>query len=144
LAEPQPEEDVVHSQGDSNDTLDYTPLSDPDNSDSEPAPVQATTEFRLYGEESPILLMQLHDLFLQSSITRAPKYRVKGVPRPGCMAITCIVKVFDGQELVSKHASPAPRATCAKVVAEAAGQALMSWNCSQHRDLKNSIYALYP
>jgi hypothetical protein len=43
LAKPQPVEDVVHSQGDSNDPSDYTPLSDPDDSDSEPEPVRVAT-----------------------------------------------------------------------------------------------------
>jgi hypothetical protein len=31
-----------------------------------------------------------------------------------------------------------------EAVAKAAWQVLMSWNCSRHHDLKNSIYALYP
>jgi hypothetical protein len=54
------------------------------------------------------------------------------------------VEVFDGQEVVGKHACPTPCVTCAEAVADAAWQALMSWNCSRHRDLKDSIYALYP
>jgi hypothetical protein len=60
------------------------------------------------------------------------------------MEFTCTVEVFDGQEVVSKHACSAPRVTCAEAVADAAWQALTSWNCSQHHDLKNCIYALYP
>jgi hypothetical protein len=32
----EPEEDAIHSQGDSNDPLDYTLLSDPGDSDLEP------------------------------------------------------------------------------------------------------------
>jgi hypothetical protein len=53
LAEPQLEEDIVHSQGDSNKPLGYTPPSDPNDSDSEPEPVRAAIEFRSYGEASP-------------------------------------------------------------------------------------------
>ncbi len=60
------------------------------------------------------------------------------------MEFTYTVEVFDGQEVVGKHACPSPRVTCAKVVPNAAWQALTSWNRSRHRDLKNSIYALYP
>jgi hypothetical protein len=52
LAEPQHKEDVIHCQGDSNDPSDYTPLSDPNDSDSELEPIQAASEFRSYGEES--------------------------------------------------------------------------------------------
>jgi hypothetical protein len=39
-----------------------TPLSDPDDSDSEPEPVRAASEFYSYGEESPTMLAQLHGL----------------------------------------------------------------------------------
>jgi hypothetical protein len=66
------------------------------------------------------------------------------VPRPGRMEFTCTMEVFDGQEVVSKHACPAPHVTCAEALVDAAWQALTRWNHSQHRDLKNSIYALYP
>jgi hypothetical protein len=57
LAKPQPVEDVVHSQGDSNDPSDYTPLSDPDDSDSEPELVRVATKFHSYDEESPTVPM---------------------------------------------------------------------------------------
>jgi hypothetical protein len=60
------------------------------------------------------------------------------------MEFTCRVEVFDGQEVGGKHACPAPRVTCLEAVADATWQALTSRNCSWHRDLKNSIYALYP
>jgi hypothetical protein len=53
LAEPQHEEDVIHSQRDSNDPSKYTPLSDLDDSYSKPEPVRATSKFHSYGEESP-------------------------------------------------------------------------------------------
>jgi hypothetical protein len=54
------------------------------------------------------------------------------------------MEVFDGQEVVGKHACPSCCATCAMGMANAAWQALMSWNGSRHHDLKDSIYALYP
>jgi hypothetical protein len=88
--------------------------------------------------------VQLHGLLFQLGITRTPEYRVKGVPKPGSMEFPCTVEVFDGQEVVGKHTCPTPRATCAEAVADATSQALMSWNCSQHHDPKESIYALYP
>jgi hypothetical protein len=59
-------------------------------------------------------------------ITRAQEYRVKGVPRPGFMECTCTMEVFDGQEVVGKHACPTPCATCAEAVADAAWQTLTS------------------
>jgi hypothetical protein len=71
LAEPRPKEDVVHSQGINNYPSDYTPLSDPDDLDSEPEHVQATTEFCSHGEESSTVPAQLHGLLFQLGITRA-------------------------------------------------------------------------
>jgi hypothetical protein len=53
LAKPQHEEDIIHNQGDNNDPSDYTLLSDPDDSDLEPEPVQVALVFRSYGEKSP-------------------------------------------------------------------------------------------
>jgi hypothetical protein len=59
-------------------------------------------------------------------ITKALEYKVKSVPWPGHMEFTCTMEVFDGQEVVGKHACPTPHATCAKVVADIAWKALMS------------------
>jgi hypothetical protein len=120
LAKPQPEEDVVHSQGDSNEPSDYTPLSDPGDSDSERESIRAATEFHSYDEESPIVPAQFCGLLFQLGITRGPEYSVKGVPRLGRMEFTCTVEVFDGQEVVGKHACPAPHVTCAEVEADTA------------------------
>jgi hypothetical protein len=119
-------------------------LSDPDDSDSEPETVRVASEFHSYGEESPIIPTQVHGLLFQLGITKAPEYKVKSVPKLGSMEFTCTVEVFDGQEVIGKHACSAPCVTCAEAVADAAWQALTSWSCSQHHDLKNSIYALYP
>jgi hypothetical protein len=83
-------------------------------------------------------------MLFQLGITNALEYKVKSGPMPGRMEVTYTVEVFNGQKVVSKHACPAPRATCAKAVGDTAWQALMSWKHSRHRDLKNSIYALYP
>jgi hypothetical protein len=64
--------------------------------------------------------MQLRSLLFQLGITKAPEYKLKSVPRPGRIEITCTVGVFDGQEVVGKHACPTPRATCAEPVADTA------------------------
>jgi hypothetical protein len=117
-------------------------LSDPD--DSEPEPIRVASEFHSYGEESPTVLAQVHGLLFQLGITKALEYKANSVLRSGCMEFTSTMEVFDGQEVVSKHACPTPHATCAEAVADVAWQVLTSWNRSRHHDLKNSIYALYP
>jgi hypothetical protein len=73
----------------------------------------------------------------QLGITKAPEYKVKSVPRPGRMEFTNTVEVFDRQEVVSKHACPTPRLTYAEAIANTTWQAMMSWNHSSRRDLKN-------
>jgi hypothetical protein len=40
----------------------------------------------------------------QLGITKALEYKVKSVPRPGNMEFTYTKEVFNGQEVVSKHA----------------------------------------
>jgi hypothetical protein len=62
----------------------------------------------------------------QLGITRALEYSVKGVPRPERMEFTCTVEVYDGQEVVGKHACPTPRATFDEAVADTAWQTLTS------------------
>jgi hypothetical protein len=117
--------DVIHSQGDNNDPSKYTPLSDPDESDSEPELVQVASKLCSYGKESTTVPTQLRGLLFQLGSTKAPLYKVKSVPRLGRMEFTCTVEVFDGQEVVSNHACLTPHATCAKAVADAAWLALI-------------------
>jgi hypothetical protein len=49
--EQQDVEDVIQSQGDSNDPSDSTPSSDPDDLDLELEPVRVASEFCSYDEE---------------------------------------------------------------------------------------------
>jgi hypothetical protein len=76
--------------------------------------------FRSYSKESPTIPMQLCDLLFQLGITKSPEYKVKSVPRPGRMEFTYTVEIFNGQEVVNKHACPAVRGTCAEAVVDAA------------------------
>jgi hypothetical protein len=53
-------------------------------------------------------------------ITKALEHKVKSVLKPGCMEFTCTVEIFDGQEVVDKHACPSPHATYVEAVVNAA------------------------
>jgi hypothetical protein len=77
-------------------------------------------------------------------ITKASAYKVKGVPRPGHKEFTYTMEVIKKQELVGKHACPNPPMTYAEVVAETGWLTQMSYNCSRHHDLEDSIHVLYP
>jgi hypothetical protein len=53
-------------------------------------------------------------------ITKALEYKVTGVPRLGLMEFTYTEEVFEGQEVVGKHAYPTPRVTYAEAVVNTA------------------------
>jgi hypothetical protein len=63
---------------------------------------------------------QLRGLLFQLGITKALEYKVNSVPRLGHMEFTCIMDVFNRQEVIGKHACPTPHPTCAEAVADAA------------------------
>jgi hypothetical protein len=87
---------------------------------------------------------QLRGLLFLLGITKALEYKVKSVSRLGRMEFTYTVEVFNGQEVIGKHACPAPHVTYDDTAANTASQALTCRNRSRHCDLKNSIYTLYP
>jgi hypothetical protein len=59
-------------------------------------------------------------LLFQLGITKALEYKVTGVPRLGLMEFTYTEEVFEGQEVVGKHAYPTPRVTYAEAVVNTA------------------------
>jgi hypothetical protein len=87
--------EVIHNQGDDNDPSDYSPQSDPDESNSELEPVRVALEFRSNSEESSTVPAKLHGLLFQLSITKAQEYKVKCIPRPGCVEFTYTMEFFD-------------------------------------------------
>jgi hypothetical protein len=69
------QEDAIHRQCDSNEPSEYTPLSDPIDSDSKEEPIRVASEFRSYVEESPTIPALLHGLLFQLGITKAQSAR---------------------------------------------------------------------
>jgi hypothetical protein len=83
-------------------------------------------------------------VFVSARYHQGPGVQGQECPQAMVQGVPCTMEIFDAQEVSSKHACPTPHETCARAVADAAWQALLSWNRSRHRDLKNFIYALYP
>jgi hypothetical protein len=54
------------------------------------------------------------------------------------------VEIFNGPSVVSWHKDLAFRATYRDVVADAAWQAITTYNCTYHDKLKNFVYHLLP
>jgi hypothetical protein len=66
-------------------------------------------------------------------ITTTPKYRIKGVPRPGWVEYRTIAEIFSISRVIRGYQGLAFRASTNNVVADAAWQAITSWS-RRHQD----------
>jgi hypothetical protein len=77
-------------------------------------------------------------------ITSAPKYRIKGIPRPERVDFKAVVEIFQGPKVICKHTGPTYRASNNYVVADAAWQAITSWSHRHRGKLQNSVHHILP
>jgi hypothetical protein len=77
--------------------------------------------------ESPILTSRLRALLEHLSITTAPRYRIKEVPRSGRVEFKAIAEIFFRSRILCQHKGPAFRTSRGDAVANAAWQAITSW-----------------
>jgi hypothetical protein len=122
------------------DDEDYTPLSD---SEKEKVYHDAD-EIKTIRNEAPIPIGKLRDLLNRIDITTLPEFRIKRVPCSGWEDYKAIVEIFSGHNVLSRHKGLAFRATYQDVVADAAWQAITTYNSKYHDKLKNTIYHLVP
>jgi hypothetical protein len=101
-------------------------------------------EIKTTGNEALIPTGRLQDLLNHIHITTPPEFRIKRVPRPWCEECIAVVEIFNGPNLINRHMGSAFRATYRDAVADAAWQAITTYNCSHHDKLKNSVYHLLP
>jgi hypothetical protein len=101
-------------------------------------------EVESFGAESPILAGRLQALLEHLSITTAPRYRIKEVPRSRRVEFKAIVEIFFGSRILCRHMGPAFRTLRSDAVADAAWQAITSWVCSNKSWLQNSVHYLLP
>jgi hypothetical protein len=78
------------------------------------------------------------------NITTHPEFRIKRVPLPRREEYKAIVEIFNGPNVLRYHKGPAFRATYQDAIADAAWQAITTYNCRYHEELKNAIYHLLP
>jgi hypothetical protein len=78
------------------------------------------------------------------NITTHLEFRIERVPLPGREEYKAIVEIFSGPNVLSRHKGLAFRATYQDAVADAAWQAITTYNRRNHEELKNSIYHLLP
>jgi hypothetical protein len=134
------EEEEEDNEVEEEDDEYYTPMS---NFRKEEMSHEAE-EIKTSGNDAPILIGRLRELLNRINITTPPKFKIKRVPRPGREEYRAIVEIFNGPNLISRHMEPAFRATYRDAVADAAWQAITTYNRSHHDKLKNSVYYLLP
>ena len=125
--EQQQQEDHDDNHADEDDE-EYSPLSDTEGEKL----YRDAEEVESFGTEAPIPTGRLRALLGHLGITSAPRYRIKGVPRPGRVEYKAVVEIFQGPKVVSRHTGPAYRASNSDAVADAAWQAITSWS-RRHR-----------
>jgi hypothetical protein len=101
-------------------------------------------EIKTSGNEAPIPTSRLRDFLNHLNITTQPEFRIKRVPRPGQEEYKAIVEILSGPNVLSHHKGPTFRATYQDAVADAAWQAITTYNHRYHEGLKNTIYHLLP
>jgi hypothetical protein len=76
------------------------------------------------------------------NITTPPEFRIKRNPRHGGEEYKAIVEIISGPNVLSRHKGPAFRTTYQDAVADAAWQAITTYNRRYHDELRNTVYHL--
>jgi hypothetical protein len=127
------------------DTEDKTNKEHPPPSDTEAEKMyRDADEVESFGAESPILAGRLWALLEHLGITTAPRYKIKEVAHSGRVEFKAIAEIFFGSRVLCQHKGPAFRTSHSNAVADAAGQAITSWVCSNKSWLQNSVHYLLP
>jgi hypothetical protein len=101
-------------------------------------------EVESFRIETPVLAGRLRALLEHLSITTAPRYRIKEVPRSGRVEFKAIAEIFFGFRVLCRHKGPAFRTSHSDDVTDAAWQAITSWVHSNKSRLQNSVHYLLP
>jgi hypothetical protein len=97
-AEEQQEEDHDVNNEDKDDE-EYSPLSDTEGEKL----YRDIEEIESFGVEALVPTRRLQALLGHLGITSAPRYRIKGVPRPGCVEFKAVAKIFNRAGVISRH-----------------------------------------
>jgi hypothetical protein len=117
----------VGNKAEGEDDEDYTPLSDAEKDEM----FRDADEIKTARNKALIPTSRLRDLLNHLNITTKPEFRIKRVPRPG-------------PNVLSLHKGPILRATYQDAVANAAWQAITTYNRRYREELKNTVYHLLP
>jgi hypothetical protein len=103
---------------------DYTPWSNAEKDEI----FHDADEIETFGDEALIPTIRLRDLLNHINITTPPEFRIKRIPCPGREEYKAIVEIISGPNVLSRHKGPAFRNTYLDAVADAAWQAITTYN----------------
>jgi hypothetical protein len=133
-------EEEEGNKAEGEDDEDYTPWGNAEKDET----FHDTDEIKTFGNEALIPTGRLRDLLNRINITTPPEFRIKRIPHPGREVYKAIMEILGGPNVLSQHKGPAFRTTCQDVVADAAWQAITTYNRRYHDELRNTIYHLLP
>jgi hypothetical protein len=119
---------------------DYTPWSNAEKDEI----FHDADEIKTFGDEAPIPTGRLRDLWNHINVTTPQEFRIKRIPRPCREEYKAIVEIISGPNVLSRHKGPAFRTTYSDAVADAAWQAITTYNRRYHDELRNTVYHLLP
>jgi hypothetical protein len=133
-------EEEEGNKAEDEDDEDYTPWSNPEKDKT----FHDADEIKTFGNEAPIPTGRLRDLLNRINITTPPEFRIKRIPCPGREEYKAIMEILSGPNVLSRHKGPAFRTTYQDAVADAAWQAITTYSCRYHNELRNTVYHLLP
>jgi hypothetical protein len=77
-------------------------------------------------------------------ITSAPRYWIKGVPRPGQVEFKAIIEIFSGSRVLYRYQGPAFKASISDAMVDAAWQAITLLSHRNKDELQNSVHRFMP
>jgi hypothetical protein len=120
--EQQQEDNYVDNEDEDNE--EYSPLS---NNEGEKL-YRDADERESFIAEAPIPTGRRRALLGHLGITSTPRYRIKGVPRPGWVEFKVVAEIFSGPKVLYGHQGRAFKASISDAVADATWQAITSWS----------------
>jgi hypothetical protein len=100
-------------------------------------------EIKTAGNEAPIPTGWLRDLLNHLNITTHPEFRIKRVPHPGREEYKAVMEIFSGPNVLSSHKGPAFRATYQDAAADAAWQAITTYNRRYYEEQRTPSITYY-
>jgi hypothetical protein len=118
----------------------YTPWSNAEKDET----FHDADEIKTFGDEAPIPTSGLRDLLNRINITTPLEFRIKRIQHHGREEYKAIMEIISRPNVLSRHKGPSFRTTYQDAVADAAWQAITTYNRRYHDELRNTVYHLLP